>query len=331
MFTTNFYLYTNMKTKNIFAILLVVLLVSCQTNDPDNKQLQESKTNIPGLKIKEHVPIQEWLEKKDQSVIHYSFVDYPSGKCTRGVYNSTQGANTIMLNDRFGIRVQDTCVVDYSSGKNTCHVARKYKVIDKEEDTSSDQKSMMPARIRADETFSFNFSTSGVDSITILSPLPTECNPIPMCYYHSMDIRWNPDSHNPTQVMIIAEWNGLKMDGTSTNTTVIHYMETDDDGISTLDDNIFNGMPDGALVNIWLVRENIVTIYEDWTQITPGTILEEIENHPETFTQLIHDNPTATYQFYTTLYVFGAIAHLPIFLIRNSNEPIDERKDPTYK
>jgi hypothetical protein len=108
-------------------------------------------------------------------------------------------------------------------------------------------------------------------------------------------------------------------------------METDDDGIVTLDDNLFNGMPDGALVNIWLVRENIVTVYHDWTPITPGTILEEIENNPETFYQLIHDDPTLLHQFYTTEYMFGAIAHLPIFLIRNSKEPIDERKDPTYK
>lgn len=319
-----------MKTKNIFAILLIFLLVSCQTNYPEDKQLQESKTNFPGLKIKEHVPIKEWLESKDETVIHYSFVDYPSGICTKGVYYPTQGANTIMLNDRLGIRIQDTCVIDNSVGTYNCHVTRKYEVIDKE-DTLLNQKSKMPARIQRSGVFSFDFTTVGVDSITILSPLPTDCNPIPMCYYHLMDLMWTPDSHNPTQMMIIAEWNGLNMDGTSVNTTVIHHMETDDDGIVTLDDNLFNGMPDGALVNIWLVRENIVTVYHDWTPITPGTILEEIENNPETLTQLIHDDPTLLHQFYTTEYMFGAIAHLPIFLIRNSKEPIDERKDPTYK
>lgn len=331
MCTTNLYLYTNMKTKNIFAILLIVLLVSCQTNYPEDKQLQESKTNFPGLKIKEHVPIMEWLESKEETVIHYSFVDYPSGICSKGVYYPTRDANTIMLNDRLGIRIQDTCVIDDSQGKNICHVTRKYEVIDKEEDTSLNQKSMMPARIQRSDDFSFDFTTTAVDPITILSPQPTDCNPIPMCYYHLMDIKWTPDSHHPTQMMIITEWNGLNMDGTSVNTTVVHHMETDDDGVVTLNDNIFNGMPDGALVNIWLVRENIVTIYSSGNQITPGNLMDHIEHHPEELTVLIHDHPELLYQLYSTEYVFGAIAHLPIFLIRESSEPIEERKDPIYK
>ena len=321
-----------MKTKNILAILLAIVFVSCQTNNPVNTQTQENKTNVSGLVVKEHVPVREWLSNKEESVIYYSFVDYPSGMCTKGVYNQFPEANTIMLNNRIGIRLQDSCVVDNSQRENICHIARKWQVIDKEqEDTSYTQNQKMPERVQRSPVFSFDFTTSAVEPINILRPLPTDCNPIPMCYYHAMDIEWNPDPHNPTQIMIITEWNGLNMNGISIDTTIINHRETDDDGIVTLDDHIFDGMPDGALVNIWLVRGNIVIIYHEGHPITPGDLLGEIEHDPTELTTLLHENPEVSYQLHSVHLMFGAIAHLPIFLIRKPNEPIKDRITPIYR
>lgn len=321
-----------MKTKNIIAlaILLAVVFSSCQTNNPENNLDQNIKTNIPGLVIKEHVSIMDWLANKDEATIYYSFVDYPSGMCTKGIYNQFQEAKTIMFNERLGIRMHDSCAIDNSQGKTICHVMRKCEVVDKEREESLDpQIFRMPKGTKQNEYFSFDFTISEVSPIYIQNPKPTPCNPIPMCYYHQMDIMWNPDSNNPTRMMIVTEWNGLNMDGASADTTIIHHLETKDDGIVTLDDDIFNGMPDGALVNIWLVRENIVMIHLEGEEKTWEEIIKRIEYKPEDLYTFTHNNPEYTYS-YPVYYEFGAIAHLPIFLIKETREPVPDRVEPVY-
>lgn len=318
-----------MKTRILLVMLLAILFISCNTNDPNGLSSKEKIIDVSGVKMIENTPILDWIKNDCGSIIHFSFVDYPTGTCSQITFERNMDANTIMLNDNIGIRIQDSCAFDDSNNKGIFYMTRRCEVIDRSKEGTSNNPLQIRSQTR-NEPFSFQFTSSVVDPITITAPLPTDCTPIPMCYYHSMDIRWNADTYNPTEMMIVTEWNGLNMDGSSMDTTIIHHMETADDGVVTLDDNIFNGMPDGALVNIWLIRENIVTIVYDNTNTTWEGSLENVEHDPTLLTQLLIDHPEYTYEYHHVYGVYGAIAHLPIFLIRDTKEEIEERKHAIY-
>ena len=89
-------------------------------------------------------------------------------------------------------------------------------------------------------------------------------------------------------------------------------------------------MPDGALVNIWLVRENIITIYYENTITTWGELAEMGERDPTLLYTLIHDHPEYTYEYHHVYAVYGAVAHLPIFLIRKTINQIKDRPHLIY-
>ena len=318
---------TKMKTRILSTIFMVFLLAACHTNDINDVSMDNSTIeNLSGIKISEHTPVVDWIRNGDESIIHYSFVDYPSGNCSNAVYRYNTDMNTYVLNDKIGICMQDSCVIENNHGKNLCKITRRYNIVNlkQEEASANDKKS--PNRMQNSNLFSFSFVTSSVDPITIISPYSTNCNPIPMCYYHMMDVQWNADTQNATQMLIVTEWNGLNMDGTSIDTTIIHHMEVPDNGLATLDDHLFDYMPDGALVNIWLVRENIVTVYYDEIPMTWQELIDMTEDDPTEMTNLMHDHPEYTYDFQNTTIVYGAIAHLPIFLIRNTKADIKEHE-----
>ena len=310
-------------------MFLATMFISCKTNDPNDFSSKDKIIDESGVMMRENTPIFDWIKDDGASIIHFSFVDYPSGECSYSTLNRNMNPITIMLNDNVGITIHDSCILgNPDDNKIAFHMTRRCQVIEKDDQDAHIRPLLSPSPHRA--PFTFNFAHSAVDPITILAPLPTDCNPIPMCYYHSMDIRWNADTHNPTEMMIITEWNGLNMDGSSVDTTIIHHMETRDDGCVTLDDNIFNGMPDGALVNIWLIRENIITIVYENTITTWEGLGEMAEHDPTMLTTLIHDHPEYTYEYHHVYAVYGAIAHLPIFLIRKTKDEIKERPHPIY-
>ena len=315
-----------MKTKILFATMLAVIMISCNNTDtPTTESSQENNVISSGLKVKEHTPVAEWIRSGNEAIVKYSFVDYPSGQCNSTISRYNTDPNTIMLNDKIGIRIQDSCRIESTEGGNICYLTRRYGVVCNDGD--NDIKFMSQSQQRSGgDTLSCIFNTTDVDPIYIYKPLSTSCNPIPMCYYHFMDIEWNPDTHNPTQMMIITEWNGLQMNGISIDTTIIHHMEVDDNGLSTLDDNLFLGMPDEALVNIWLVRENIVTIYMDDDIVPWNDVLKKAEEDTTELTKLLQNNPEYLYTLQSTSIVYGAIAHLPIYLIRQTKDEIPERK-----
>lgn len=318
-----------MKTKILLAMFLAAMFISCNTNDPNNLSSNEKIIDASGIKMVENTPVMDWLKDDGESIIHLSFVDYPSGECSYSTFGRNMDAVTIMLNDSIGITIQDSCILDNSDNNKIAYrMTRRCQVIEKDGQDAHIRPLLSPSPHRA--PFTFDFAHSAVDPITILAPLPTDCNPIPMCYYHSMDVRWNADTHNPTKMMIIAEWNGLNMDGSSVDTTIIHHMETNDNGCVTLQDGIFNDMPDGALVNIWLVRENIITIYYENTITTWGELAEMGERDPTLLYTLIHDHPEYTYEYHHVYAVYGAVAHLPIFLIRKTIDQIKDRPHPIY-
>lgn len=131
-----------------------------------------------------------------------------------------------------------------------------------------------------------------------------------------MEIAWNPDINNSNGVMIIAEWNGVTMNGTSSETeTIIGIDFVEDNGVTTLDNAIFEGMPDEALVNLWLIRANVVTVEE----IGAGYINDIIQwgmEDPDLVAELLEDEPELLTDLQTMTVATGAVALLSFYLIR---------------
>lgn len=316
-----------MKARSLLIALPVILLSACHlNNDPNKVAVQGDSKSVSGLKVKK-ISLSELERKEGEIFAQFSFVDYPSGECRHIRYEHNTDANTIMLSKNMGIRLQDSCYIETKSGENVFHMTRRYRFVNKNLEENLNGTISEEPQLLSEDTFSYTITSRNVDSIYILQPAPTACNPIPLCYYHLMDIMWNPDLNNHLKVMIVTEWNGLRMDGSSVDTTIIHHMEVDDTGIATLNDNMFAGMPDEAFVNIWLTRESIETIYYDENPVTWQQAIEIVESNPQELYVLIHDNPEYLHILHSTYVVYGAIAHLPIYLIRNTKEEVPERKN----
>ena len=106
------------------------------------------------------------------------------------------------------------------------------------------------------------------------------------------------------------------MDGVHVDTTVVHSAMFDDTGTAMLPNSIFDGMPDEALVNIWLIRGRIVTVSYDDTDLTFEDMRTILEDNPTAFDVFITDHPELLMSFQAVSFATGAIALQPIYLIR---------------
>jgi hypothetical protein len=117
---------------------------------------------------------------------------------------------------------------------------------------------------------------------------------VPYCYYKNFMLEWNADLKNENGLVVAIEWAGTDMFGT-------HYKEVIrnadviqiDNGKTVLKNEIFDGIPHGAMVKLLLIRGNIEKIEkyineEETNQefnivavseaILPVSLVREIEN-----------------------------------------------------
>ena len=132
-----------------------------------------------------------------------------------------------------------------------------------------------------------------------------------------MEIEWNPDYSNTNGVLIIIEWNGITLtDNLSSNGTTIGIDIVEDTGVTTLNNDLFDNIPDEALVNLWLLRANVVDI----SHVGDGTIenLISLANEdPDMLQMLLDENPEYMLALQDITVGCGAVAMLPFYLIRN--------------
>lgn len=314
-----------MKKQLLFAIAPVMVLVACSKNElNDNLAAINQQDDLSNnVVVKEHISPLELLKNERGAVLVYSFTDYPSGQCSHIVSQRDTDANTFMFNENQGIRVKDSYRFESKNNKNICHIRRNADFVHKNQDGKiSIRKNAYGSNSNFDG-FNVSVTTDPVDSIYFIRPFSTICNPIPMCYYDNMILEWNPESHNPSKILIVAEWNGITMDGSNYNSTITHVEEVDDDGIETLDYTIFDGMPDEALVHLWLVRVNVVNIsYNNETNLSLIEALEYAANNPEDYTHITPDYPEIIPLITNAYITYGAVGHMPIYLIRNLMDPV---------
>ncbi|MDR0830549.1 MAG: hypothetical protein LBN95_10645 [Prevotellaceae bacterium] len=98
--------------------------------------------------------------------------------------------------------------------------------------------------------------------VQITSPnIETPDDLLPYCYYKNFKLGWNADLKNENGVVVIVEWSGSDMFGKDYQEVVrnIDIIEFDN-GEAILNSELFDGMPQGALVKLMLIRGNIELI-----------------------------------------------------------------------
>lgn len=163
--------------------------------------------------------------------------------------------------------------------------------------------------------FSYYSKSENLDPIAWIRPYATRCDPTPLCYYKDMEIEWNADPKNKNGVVVVAEWQGTTV---SSNPKRVHIVTGDiveDNGKTVLRNELFDDIPDEALVNLWLVRANINIV--------------ERKDESELFEKLVNEMKVADYEEKQMnealeiiknkdlpILVNGSVALLPIILIR---------------
>ena len=100
----------------------------------------------------------------------------------------------------------------------------------------------------------------------------------------------------------------------SDNAHVVGMDFVDDLGSVVLNDAIFNSIPDGALVYMWLFRFDVATI-EDGNNVEYS--LQDILSDEDLLEELLDEDPEFTLQLRNIFVLNGSVAMLPFFLIRN--------------
>ena len=162
-------------------------------------------------------------------------------------------------------------------------------------------------------TNTYTYTLQTAQPIGLIRPYIHECNAIPLCYYDNFEIEWTPDYDNENGVVIVVEWKGVTISESMQDVSVVGVDVVDDTGLATINTDIFADMPDGALVNMWLIRGNLITI----TGGDGEVYLQDIpECSPQVLDSLISQHPELPLQMQP--YVFGsaAVTTFSFFLIR---------------
>ena len=289
-----------MKTKALFILLCTMLFVACKQ---ETMQVEQAKITKYKYLKKSSSPYVDWYLKNDESIILYSFVEYPHDKQKSPIlaYERNTEDNTISLNNGEVLRLHDSYTFDSTNHNSALHIRREVTFM--EQTTSYD----------IDIT-----DTASVLPIEIIRPNSNECNCIPMCYYDQMEVEWNADPENHNGMVIVAEWSGVTMTDLYRDSHIAIMDIVDDNGVTTLNNDIFNGMPDEALVNLWFIRGNVVELYYDG-EVTLPEFLELANDDPDAARVFLEENPEFLMALQSMSVGHGSVALLPIYLIRTIN------------
>lgn len=284
-----------MKTKLFLIFLLAVFCAACK--DSKNTEVIGEGANAPKYNVicKKTSPYIDWYIKNPESIIQYSYAKSPLQ-----VFERNTQDNTLMLNDKVGIRIHDSYTISNNDQTTTFSFTREASVL--ESNSSATNLTII--------------ETQTAEPIEFIQPNTDGCNCIPLCYYEDMQIEWNPDPNNTNGIVVVAEWNGITMNGQTGQSSIANIDIVDDTGVAVLNNDLFEGIPDEALINLWLLRANIVEI--DYSGDMSLLALLEMTNSEQDLIQTyLEENPEFLSSLQTTIVGTGAIAVLPMYLIRN--------------
>ena len=310
--------------KYIIILSLACFFSACTENGPKEAKTRQATLpdNIQAVECSSYL---QWLLADTETILSYSFYNHSTmEKPIIGTASRYTDYNTIMLTEDVGIRIHDTYTIDRNHKSAKFYVKREAEVISKK--TPALRKPQYDEGAGADAeavdegsspliTVNFEYTLDSPLNPDFIRPRSTRCDPIPLCYREDMEIEWQSEPTNNTGVIVVAEWNGLQLDGTHTDTTIVHSIEIADDGTHVLPNNIFEGMPNEAFVNLWLIRGKIVTIQVDHVDYTFEDLRNFAHNDPETLLRFLTDNPEIIMEEQILSLTSAAISVQPMYLI----------------
>lgn len=284
-----------MKTKLFLIFLLAVIFTACK--DSKETEVLGNGKNVPKYNIlcKKESPYIGWFLRNPESIIQYSYAKSPLQ-----IFERNTQDNTLMVNDKVAMRIHDSYSVSNDDQTTIFYFTREATVLES-------GSSVTNLTIVETET---------VEPIEFIQPTTDECNCIPLCYYEDMQIEWNQDPNNTNGIVIVVEWNGVTMNGQTGQGEIASVDIVDDTGVAILNNDLFEGIPDEALVNLWLLRANIVEINYGG-EMTLQELLEMTNSEQDLIQTYLEENPEFLTSLQSTIVGTGTVAVLPMYLIRN--------------
>lgn len=304
-----------MKAKILLLLLPIIALVACNSEEPTQNSNPVSSA-VQNILFKKNSPYLDWYYSNMESFVSYSLKMYPQDTIGKQRNRATRAEdNTITLSDDIKVLLHDDYEFTNSEGKTSIQLTRSATLIN--------GNSNAPKRMIAEDgnshpetpvVHTYTYDIQAAQPINIIRPGIDNCNPIPMCFFQDFEIEWNADPSNENGVIIIAEWNGCTIYNPAQPVSIANVDLVEDTGTAVLNTDLFTGMPDEALVNLWLIRGNLITISEDNNEIS---ISEMAEQHPETLEELFTENPELLIELQPFAFGSGAVTSFSFFLIRN--------------
>ena len=245
-----------MKRKNLFLLSFIVLMASCTSPEPrDSKEKHVSP--IYTLIYQGHSPYVEWLNSDMEAFISYTLKLYPQdtgGQLCEHVRGTED--NTIVLKDNSRLRLHDKYKIVNEGKETKLELTRSYSLLPE----SSNAPKRLSANSQDNNYYTYYYSINTVFPLELISPAIDPNTPLPMCYYDGFKVNWTGDFTNDNGVIVIAEWNGVTMYDPAQDVSIINVDIVEDTGEAILNTHLFDEMPDEALVNLWLIKGNLLTI-----------------------------------------------------------------------
>lgn len=237
--------------KRIIIFTLLVICVCCVSCNMNNNAHEELVCSSPA-KI-DTIAYRDLLQNPNPLLTVIDIKDCNQEDEPAQLFVRTKGwdDNTYVdLLDKYDIKFHNEYNIDSYKSNRSFNVRRKITMTTNEEVDA-------PAS-SVDVTI-----TNGVLPISIIRPYVEECATLPYCYYEDMEIEWNEDSNNSQGVVVLIRWTGAVINGETENTPVYNMCLLEDSGVATLDNAMFDNIPDRAYVTMFLVRASILQVRED--------------------------------------------------------------------
>lgn len=310
------------KCSIIVIAIFSLLMIGCNAKKDKITESVAEESPAPKSRILFHHPTiySSLLFTNNPTIAILTSTDYTNGAVrNQSIFQKNWGKNTIVFDSIAPYYVTQTDSFEIAPSKDSLssnivihHQSNFISRVQKKKSGSNGD-----ATARMDTIVDLN---NDVVPIEITQPVFDECNVIPYCWYHNMDIAWNADPNNLNGVVIIAAWTGVKLRGhTSPNMTPIYNVDlVEDNGYTTLDDDLFQGMPENAVVTLILLRANVVNVEIDGEAyfLDPNSYDINSDGISEFIADFLYTREEKLSRSYTL--ALGTEAHFSFVLIRDS-------------
>jgi hypothetical protein len=108
-------------------------------------------------------------------------------------------------------------------------------------------------------------ATNSEDSVSMYVPYVIDINYpvasatelVPLCPYNDLLLEWNKDENNENGILIIVEWDGDMTGSAKKNKSIRTIDLVEDTGEAILNTELFQDIPDLAIINITILRGNV--------------------------------------------------------------------------